>query len=540
MKYFKKSQIIYKYLIFLLLSLLTLLIITKTISQFFYYKKDINLASERLEKLKEKKEGSFYNNLKYSIFSYNDFNYLDDNLKIIFDRVVLDLEENNLITFSIDEEKNFEKKKSSNLKIGLKEGERKIFINCEEGKNIYYFVNSEKKFLDYRSSFYLTNGEEEKRVIDNYLNFRLKKIGNIILIDGEIAKPNEFVNFLKIDELNIRFFYNPNEISELEIENFINKIMKKEKEVNSIEIGKNEIKIDIGRNYIYCTKDLKINLSSLETYNFILLNNNFKYILKRDKVKRVFDLLSKEYENEIDKKLLENLIILGKNIYLPLKKEDLEEINYFSYLNNNELKKTAKLFLKEINNLKQKNKEEKIEIFLKLNDSIRLLKNNNYSIPYKKELENKEFKIEWLLYSDFLNEGVNFLKLNETFRTLPITIKKKKIVNSSEEEKVIYLLKQLKIKLKNNEKEVDFIIKGLKNYVDEEFIESNKKELGKNWLVSLLFVKEDEIKKYLLFEKDLKIIINNENVILNKDFFYLKKTIEKIVFEDNKVIIFIN
>jgi len=170
MRYSKlfKSEISYKFLIFLLLSLMIFFVVSKIIYQFISYHEDIDLTKERLENLIIKEKGSFLNNLNYPIYSFININLLDNQIKQIVPRQIIEKSSEEMIAFDLKVENDFNKLNKleikpvellySNLKIYNDQGEYKLLINCNNFKSEevkYLFITEEFNILnDNKKSFF--------------------------------------------------------------------------------------------------------------------------------------------------------------------------------------------------------------------------------------------------------------------------------------------------------------------------------------------------------------------------------------------------
>ncbi|HIQ51381.1 MAG TPA: hypothetical protein EYH54_05430, partial [Nautiliaceae bacterium] len=80
----KSSNLVYKFLVFIIFNLAIFLILSKLFFEYLSYKKDFNSFKEKFTLIKNKKEGKITNHLERAIFVFNKANYYNEINKILF------------------------------------------------------------------------------------------------------------------------------------------------------------------------------------------------------------------------------------------------------------------------------------------------------------------------------------------------------------------------------------------------------------------------------------------------------------------------
>ena len=520
----KSSNLVYKFLVFIIFNLAIFLILSKLFFEYLSYKKDFNSFKEKFTLIKNKKEGKITNHLERAIFVFNKANYYNEINKILFP---IDYNKESLIYLGTIEIKD---SKKEDLLLFAKSGT--TYYNCEKSDLSLF-----KKETNSISNSLVRGIDFEDVLLDNSINLRLRKSNGLVFFDSFLLDKREKINFYYDPELNLRLFYDDS-FSKYYVIELLKNLKKLEKGIiNNPKIRKfdDKIAIRLNEDLYYCINyefDEKIRIDNFILYYLVLYKINDENKKKLEKYV-LNSLNNKDFEIQNNKFLIK---IKDKEIY-----EEITKYFFIPILIGN--KKVLDL-INELNICKRKGfnyctfKEKYYELrdfpylgkfsYLKNYFTIDLIYNLSKEYEYNELINNI---LDIVLLSNFLKSKEYLclfdLEKKEEFCFKEINTKElKKLVERFKEEKskdaFLDLLKE--IKKKKNE-----ILKSNKDI--SEIIKKNKYLIKNDLKGVYYFIELSDIENYL----KNKIFIYPSQEIYYYPSFILR--LDKIIKKDNKWII---
>ncbi|MEO2154968.1 MAG: hypothetical protein ABGW69_04130 [Nanoarchaeota archaeon] len=568
----KSSEIIYKFLTFLLINIVVIIILFTLFFKFINYKSDFELFKEKFASIKGKEQGSLYNHLKYYVFSYINPYYLKNlNLNFLYYNIKPYESYNSKLLYFLEDNYNLEDKLYlicyEFLNSNPEECERVINQVVHRSDfnfnkiNDYLVINSANvdnkrdnknndeenyinaKFYYYKGVFLFPNvlsqivvnrNEENSFIFDNSINIRFISYKGYTLFSTLLMKPNENVNFYYDPDLAIRIFYSPKDFSKEFIKDYLNKlkntIVKGEISNNylsSVFKYNNNYYLAITQKEAYKLGKLNLKLNSEQCKesmkNGFIIYYFFKYKILDPKfiIEACSNLLVDNFEFQ------ENFIIIPfllKDRELNDEFFNLIQDYHLSFLLTNSF---VNNLLEKVNYCKNNNidfghcfKENK-DLFGKLSvDSLKTIKAISPSNLPKtiKLLKEKD------IISDF-NQFLTLLRLYLIIQNSQITNNKVKIINLENLQYGVFsnkkLLKEIKEIREFSIKNRSFIelIEKLKEFYNNLDDEEVKDLIDSN----LLFMQTNKLFNYYILNKDLI-----KNYLSNKKIFIYPTSIKTI------------
>jgi hypothetical protein len=349
----KSSNIVYKFLIFILLNLVIFITLAKLVFQYLHFKNDFESFKRKFDFIKKQNNGVITNNLNHPIYVFNNVNYYKEISNILFP-VKGEIQENLVYLGSL----NIENSKKTKLNLINQKGV--AYYNCKD--NDFYLFEKETSGI---SNSLITDGNLEKAIVDDSINLRIKENKGFVFFDSFLFDKGEKLKFYYDPELNLRIFYD-SYFSEYYILDLIKKL--KELEEGLIENPvlfkfSDFLVLKINDDIMYCIKNYKFDVENLKENDFVLYFL-VMYKVKSQEKKEIYEyvkksLLNKEFEIEKNKILvkIKNKKIYDKILkyfYLPIllnNKKTLEIIEKLNYckLGNKDSCESISQILSEIN-----------------------------------------------------------------------------------------------------------------------------------------------------------------------------------------------